>query len=31
VVGWLEVEDTDNNGHLEPWKDNAAPRFLRLD
>lgn len=30
TVGWLEVEDTDENGLLQPWKDNARPHILRL-
>lgn len=31
TVGWLEVEDTDKNGKLEPWKDHSRPHFLRLE
>ncbi|MBX3474012.1 MAG: hypothetical protein KF754_06480 [Planctomycetes bacterium] len=28
---WLEVEDTDNNGVLEPWKDNSRPFFCTIE
>jgi hypothetical protein len=31
ILGWLEVEDTDENGYLEPWSDHARPSFLRLE
>jgi hypothetical protein len=31
TVGWVEVEDTDKNGHLQPWKDNARPYFLKIE
>ncbi len=31
TVGWVEVEDTDKNGHLHPWKDNARPYFLKIE
>jgi signal transduction histidine kinase len=31
MVTWLEVEDTDENGYLEPWTDHARPYYLRLD
>lgn len=31
TVGWLEVEDTDKNGKLEPWKDHSRPHFLRIE
>jgi signal transduction histidine kinase len=31
LVTWLEVEDTDLNGYLEPWADHARPFYLRLD
>jgi hypothetical protein len=31
TVGWVEVEDTDKNGHLQPWKDNARPHFLKIE
>lgn len=30
-VGWLEVEDTNKDGHLEPWQDNARPFHLRIE
>lgn len=31
TVGWLEVEDTNKDGHLQPWQDNARPFHLRIE
>lgn len=31
TVAWLEVEDTDKNGYLEPWKDHSQPRMFRIE
>ncbi len=31
TVGWLEVEDTDKNGLLEPWTDKSRPNYLRIE
>jgi hypothetical protein len=30
-LAWLEVEDSDENGSLEPWKDNSRPFFAALE
>ena len=30
-LAWLEVEDTDENGILEPWKDHSRPLFAALE
>ncbi|MBK8208169.1 MAG: hypothetical protein IPK87_15440 [Planctomycetes bacterium] len=31
TVGWLEVEDTDKNGLLEPWADKSRPHYLKIE
>lgn len=30
-MAWLEVEDTDKNGLLEPWKDHSRPFFCTIE
>lgn len=30
-LAWLEVEDTDGNGLLEPWKDYSRPFFCTIE
>jgi len=30
-LAWLEVEDTDKNGLLEPWKDQSRPVFCTIE
>lgn len=31
TIGWLAVEDTDKNGHLQPWRDNSRLFYLRIE
>lgn len=31
TIGWLDVEDTDKNGYLEPWKDHSRIQFIRVE
>ena len=31
TVGWLQVEDTDKNGYLQPWKDHSSIQFIRIE
>ncbi|MCA8913870.1 MAG: hypothetical protein KDB90_00560 [Planctomycetes bacterium] len=31
TIGWLDVEDTDKNGYLEPWKDNSRINYTRIE
>ncbi|MCB9933326.1 MAG: hypothetical protein H6841_07890 [Planctomycetes bacterium] len=31
TIGWLEVEDTDKNGYLEPWKDHSRVNLIRIE
>ncbi|MCC6464603.1 MAG: hypothetical protein IT463_04605 [Planctomycetes bacterium] len=31
TIAWLQVEDTDKNGLLEPWKDTAKPYFCTIE
>lgn len=29
-IGWVEIEDTNKNGYLEPWLDNAQPYIAEI-
>ena len=31
TIGWLDVEDTDSNGFLEPWKDHSKINYTRIE
>ncbi|MCG3184213.1 MAG: hypothetical protein ICCCNLDF_02326 [Planctomycetes bacterium] len=31
TIGWLDVEDTDKNGYLEPWKDHSRVNLIRIE
>ena len=31
TIAWLQVDDTDKNGHLEPWKDHSRIQFIRIE
>jgi hypothetical protein len=31
TIGWLEIDDTDKNGYLEPWKDNSRINFIKIE
>jgi hypothetical protein len=31
TIGWLEIDDTDKNGYLEPWKDQSRLSFTRIE
>lgn len=31
TIAWLEIEDTDKNGYLEPWKDHSRISFTRIE
>lgn len=31
TIGWLDVEDTDKNGYLEPWKDHSRLNLIRIE
>ncbi|MCA8911442.1 MAG: hypothetical protein KDB82_07040 [Planctomycetes bacterium] len=31
TIAWLDVEDSDKNGYLQPWKDNSRIQFIHIE
>jgi hypothetical protein len=31
TIGWLDIDDTDKNGYLEPWKDQSRLSYTRIE